>query len=243
MSADIDSVQIKIKRRRFWAGSLLSWTVWLENENVGKLRVRGSREFRASPGPHAIAVRQRTLFTTNSRALCFQAEAGDQVELVAEAAGISGEVKIWRLELVEGTRYEKLLGKETRSIDNSRSGASTTRMMSFTREWASTYTLSVEQSGTVGGSAGLGTHVLPLKAEANRTLKSTYSVTSEERKAFVEQVTINVDPRTRSEINFFWKEIRQRGVVRLSGLDFEVEVPYEIAVALTFDQEQVDISS
>jgi hypothetical protein len=143
--------------------------------------------------------------------------------------------------LIEGSRYEVPLGEETRTIDNSKSSSSTIRVVRLTREWAKTCALDVEHNMTVRGSAGLGIHVLNLKTEAERLLKNTYSVTSEERETFAEEVTLNIAQYTKSEIIFFWKELRQKGVVQVSGADFEAQIPYEVVVGLTFDQQQVDI--
>ena len=112
--------------------------------------------------------------------------------------------------------------------------------MSLTREWARTCNLYVERTNTVRGSAGPGIHGLTLKAEAEKTLKTSYSVTSEQRWVSQEKVTLNIPERTRSMITFSWKEGRRKGIVQLTGTDFEVQVPYEVAVALTFDQKQVD---
>jgi hypothetical protein len=82
---------------------------------------------------------------------------------------------------------------------------------------------------------------LDLKAEAERLVKNTYSVTSEERETFTEEVTLNIARHTKSEITFHWKAIPQKGVAQISRPDFEVQIPYEIVVGLTFDQQQVDI--
>jgi len=73
--------------------------------------------------------------------------------------------------LIEGSRYEVPLGEETRTIDNSKSSSSTIRVVRLTREWGKTCVLDVEHNMTVRGSAGLGIHVLNLKAEAERLLK------------------------------------------------------------------------
>lgn len=142
--------------------------------------------------------------------------------------------------IIEGTRYEVHLGKDTRIIDNSKSVSSTTRTQSLKREWIKTYSLDAEHHKVIRGTAGLDFHFLTLRAEAERTLKNAYSVTSVQREAFEEKVTLNIAGHTRSEVSFFWKEIRQKGTVRISGMDFEVEIPYEAVVGLTFDQEQVD---
>ena len=90
------------------------------------------------------------------------------------------------------------------------------------------------------GSAGISAGVLNLRAEAERVLTKTYSTATEERHTFAEEVTLNIGPHTKSEIVFSWKEIRQKGVVRIEGAGFAAEVPYEVVVGLTFDQRQID---
>jgi hypothetical protein len=256
VSPDVSSAQVTIKRRRAWSGSLLPWTVWLDGQIVGKLRVGGSLTIRASPGRHAMMVRQPTLVTANSEPFRFNAEAGERIELLTRAAMISGEARVWRAlpppttsTVIEGMRYEVIeeksfevaLNEETRIIDNSESSSSTTRVMRVTREWAKTCTLEANQAKAVRGTAGLGIHALMLEAEATRTLENTYSVTREERRIFVEEVTLNIARHTKSKIIFSWKEIRQAGIVRLSGTDFEMHIPYQVVVGLTFDQKQADI--
>jgi len=143
--------------------------------------------------------------------------------------------------VVEGSRYEIPLGDETRTIDNSKSSSSTMRVVRLTREWARTCAVDVDHITTVRGSAGLGLHVLTLKAEAERTLNKKYSATTEERETFEEEVTLNIGKNTKSEIIFSWKEIRQKGVVHIAGGDLEVQIPYEVVAGVTFDQQQIDI--
>jgi hypothetical protein len=142
--------------------------------------------------------------------------------------------------VIEGPRYEVQLGDETRTIDNTKSGSFTMRVVRLTREWARTCTVDVEHVATVHASAGLGIHVLDLKAEAERTLSKTYSTTAEERDTFAEEVTLNIAPHTKSTIVFSWKEIRQKGVVQVVEAGFEVRIPYEVVVGVTFDQQQID---
>jgi len=140
----------------------------------------------------------------------------------------------------EGSRFEVAMGDETRTIDNSKSDSSTTRVVRLSREWSRTCTVNAEQAMTEHGSAGLGLHLLDLKVEAERTLSKTYSTSSEERETFEEEVTLNIGPRIRSEIVFSWKEIRQKGVIQITGEGLDVRFPYEAVVGLTFDQQQID---
>lgn len=127
--------------------------------------------------------------------------------------------------VIEGSRYEVPLGNETRTIDNSKSASSTTRVVRVTREWTRTCTVDIEHATTVHGSAGLGIQVLDLKVEAERTLSKTYSSTAEERETFEEEVTLNIAQHTRSKIVFSWKEIRQKGSVQIAGERFEARIP------------------
>ena len=100
--------------------------------------------------------------------------------------------------VIQGSRYEVPMGEETRTIDNSKSSSSTVRVVRLTREWAKTYTLDTERNMTVSGSAGLGIRVLDLKAEADRQVKNAYSVSSEERETFEEEVTLTIVKYTKS---------------------------------------------
>lgn len=142
--------------------------------------------------------------------------------------------------VIEGSRYEVDMGDETRTVDNTKSGQPTQRVVRLSREWSRTCTVDVEHATTAHGSAGLGMHVLDLKLEAERTLRKTYSTTSEVRETFEEEVTLNIGAGTRSQIVFSWKEIRQTGVVQLEGDGLDVRIPYEAVVGLTFDQQQID---
>lgn len=81
-----------------------------------------------------------------------------------------------------------------------------------------------------------------LEVAAQRTVNETYGVnaTSEERETFEEEVTFSIPPRTRCKVVFFWKELRQTGIVRFAGSGFDARIPYEVVRGLTFDQQQID---
>jgi hypothetical protein len=142
--------------------------------------------------------------------------------------------------VIEGSRYEIPLGEETRSIDNSKSSAPTVRVVRLEREWVRTCSVDVTNSTTLRGSIELGTHFAGLKAEVERALNKRYSAAAKERETFAEEVTLNILEHTKSRIVFSWKEIRQKGVVQAQGADFEMHIPYEIVVGVTFDQQQID---
>jgi hypothetical protein len=143
--------------------------------------------------------------------------------------------------IIEESRYQVSLGDETRMVNNSQSSSSTTRKVRLTREWTRTWTVDVNRITMTRQSAGLGIHFLDLKAQAERTLREAYSITTGERETFEEEVTLKIAPHTKSEILFSWREIRQKGVVQVVTDGFEARIPYEMVVGLTFDQQQVDI--
>jgi hypothetical protein len=279
VARDIRSAQVIVKRRRLTSGSLLPWTVWLDNEKVGRLPVNGSLAISTSPGRHSIMVSQPSPVRVDGDPFHFTAEAGERIELAAQAMGISGQTRVWLPDLpyrsssdsgtmalpvrppnrprsksptlnsskvIEGTRRQVSLGEDTRIVDNSKSKASARSVVRFTREWTKEYSLEFGQLNTLGGGSKIDLHVLSLKGEIERTLEKAYSFTSGERKESTQEITLHIPGYTKSEITFSWKEIHQEGVVRLEGTDFEtgsdyeIDIPYDIVVDLTFDLRQVD---
>jgi hypothetical protein len=256
MPSDVNSAEIVIKRKWAYKGAPIPWKVFVDDQMVGTLAAGSSLSAHAAPGRHTLTVRWAFLGSERLHGeFSFDAEAGERIDLVGQAPRNVEPIKIWRpgvsprppapSELttstaIEGSRYTVPLGDETRTMDNSQSGSSTKREVRLTREWTRTYVVDVEHITTVRGSAGFATHVLDLKVEAERTLSKTYSAATKERETFEEKVTVNVAPHTRSEIMFSWKEIRQKGFVRVVGADFEAQIPYEVVVGLTFDQQQID---
>ena len=266
MPSDVDSAQVVIKRESAFSCWAYVFTVWIDGQKVGTLANGGSLTVPAAPGRHSMVIRApRLAGIPSSDAFSFDAEAGKRTDLVTKAPALGfGRPKIWcpnvlpsqpgssspattsspsvpdTYTIMEGSRYEVPLGDETRTIDNSKSASSTMRVVRLTREWARTCTVDVEHITTVRGSAGLGIHVLNLKAEAERALRKSYSTATEERQSFAEEVTLNIAQHTKSEIVFSWKEIRQKGIVEIAAAGFEARIPYEVVVGLTFDQQQID---
>lgn len=234
-------------------GSAWSWQVLLDGQNVGTLGNGGTLAFRASPGNHAVVVGPASRMQGNrSEPFQFNADAGGHLELVTHAT--MRRPKVWRsgtpamaptstdasATVVEGSRHEVPMGDETRVIDNSQSGSTTTRVVRLTREWTRTCAIDVERATTTQGSAGIGIRALDLKAAAEHTLRRTYSDSTGERETFEEEVTLNIAPRTRCRVVFSWKEIRQKGIVQIARGGSDVQIPFEVVVGITFDQQQID---
>jgi hypothetical protein len=263
--SDVNSAQVVIKRHWNPLGSAVLWSVLLDGKEVGTLRVGGALTVHVAAGEHTIVIRGDFRARGRSEPLSFAAIAGERIDLVTTLSW-SGRPKVWRPSLqpspsppdkavasasqmkliteavMEGPRYEVPLGDEERTIDNSMSASTTTRVVRLTREWARTCVVDIEHITMARGSAQVGFSVLDFKAEAERSLTKKYSLSTEERETFMEEVTLNIAAHTRSKIVFSWKQIRQKGVVQVVGTGFESRIPYEVVVGVTFDQQQIDVS-
>ena len=62
----------------------------------------------------------------------------------------------WRLEVVETDRSDEMFGEDRRVIDNTRSSASLTRTITFTKEWTRTYEIQTEKAQGSGAEFSLG---------------------------------------------------------------------------------------
>jgi hypothetical protein len=260
--SDVNSAEVIIKRSWNPLASGQIWGVLLDGQEIGTLRVGSSLTVQTVPGEHTVVIRASFGTKWSSLPFSFAAIAGERIDLTTTASW-GGRPKLRRSDLqstqsdsgkaaassaqitttiAEGSRYEIPLGDEERVIDNSMSASTTVRVVRLTREWTKTYLVDVEHITTVHGSAAAGFSVLDLKAEAEHTLSKTYSTTTEERETFAEEVTLNISAHTKSKILFSWKEIRQKGAVRVMGAGFELRIPYEVVAGVTFDQQQIDVT-
>jgi hypothetical protein len=263
VSSEAGSAEIVITRERAYMAMAVTWSVLLDGQNVGALRNGDSLTVHSAPGRHNVVVGPGSILQGGrSEPFWFSAEAGQRIAIACVAT--MWRPRVWGTgalpgqpagsgaattaappvraagKVIEGSRHTVPLGDETRVIDNSQSGSPTTRVVRLTREWTRTCSVDAEHITTLHGSAGLGIHMVELKAEAERTLSRSYSSSATERETFEEEVTLNIGEHTRSEVVFSWKEIRQQGDVLITGQGFEARVPYEVVVGLTFDQQQID---
>jgi len=146
-----------------------------------------------------------------------------------------------KLELVETDRGEETFGEDRRVIDNTRSSASLTRTITFTKEWSRTCELQSEKAQGASGEFSVGLKdVAGLKIASEQRLRDTYSVSQETKESCSEQVTCNVEPNTKLTVIVRWKRIWQHGYVRVAREGAEIHIPFRVAVGMTFDQEQIE---
>jgi hypothetical protein len=164
--------------------------------------------------------------------------AADEGRLAAPAADPFLEMSI-----TETKRIEEPLGEETREIDNSRSSVSIVRKITVSRDWVQTLVLERESTTKVGGEINLEkAWIVGLKASAEGSVRKKYDLTTEDKRSYSEELTIDVKGNTKVQVVLKWKQLWQCGVVLVrSGQDgAEVQVPFKVCIGPTFDQCQID---
>jgi len=148
------------------------------------------------------------------------------------------------VEVVETERSEEFLGDDRRIVNNAESANQITRSFSFSREWSKSCQLDIERAQ--GGSKGLNlgvkdTAALTLTAETK--LRQTYSVSQDSKEVCTEEVSCQVSAHTNVTIVVRWKRIWQHGLIKATQNGVPLLIPFRVAVAMTFDQQQIDEKS
>lgn len=140
------------------------------------------------------------------------------------------------LGVTETHRSEEPVGTETRRIDNTAGTSRLTRTIRVTREWSRTVSLDLNTSHGASARAQIGPNWLELRTSVEQTLSCTYSVSAGRREEFAEEIGVEVEPGTALAIVLVWKRLWQHGVVQVLSRGRQVEVPFRVAVGITFDQ-------
>ena len=102
------------------------------------------------------------------------------------------------------------------------------------------YTLGYDNSYTKGLSVGLGPAWLAVKAGMESCVAERYSIRTQEARRFEEKMTVRVPAGSRLQINLDWKVLFQHGSVVTTDSSTEIaNIPFSVAVGLTFDQRQI----
>lgn len=146
------------------------------------------------------------------------------------------------INIVETIRSEEPVGEEQRAIDNSGSAINLTRRFTVSKEWSQSYTVQYERVRSSGGEFNLGiADKAGIKLTIQEALKSQYSISDETRRAYAEEVVLEIPAKTRLRVFFHWKRIWQHGIIKLRDQrNREIEIPFQVVIGLTFDQTQVD---
>jgi len=259
---------ISLRRRTTGGDSpLYRWTIVIDDVECGKIGFRGVVSVEVEPGLHTVSV--RAPLTQRSVPFTVTVAAGEHIHLVCSLPALAFRVKVEpapdkparrpshsrtptapaaarspsgeTLTLRETHRTEEAIGDEARTIDNNSDGT-VTRTVTVSKKWSKTYRVGSETTRSAEASLGADMLMLSVRARIEQALKTSYDLETTEENLIAETVTINVPAHTSTRLVLTWKRLWQHGVVRVTGADGPAtELPFQVAVGLTFDQSQVDV--
>lgn len=193
-------------------------------------------------------------FDSAGNQLPFSSVQGTRRDITAQCPKCLATLPVWRNDsalkptsawtvqaVVETERFEEPIGNDERVIDASKTSAAVARNLTFTKEWSRSLTIESEKTNTHSVAAGLGFDSISIRSTAEAAVRNRYEVSTTDHEAHTEEMSINVPAGTRQRIILHWKRVWQRGIVQLvdkSGR--QLDVPFNIAVDVTFDQEVID---
>ena len=137
----------------------------------------------------------------------------------------------------ETARSPEYVGDDVHIIDGSASAISAKSTIRASRKWRHAYQIHKELARSVSGEAGLA-NLLPIKLSArlDQTIKTAYSLQAEEEQLFEQSIELDVPARTKLIVTLRWKRIWQNGHLVVTQGASIVEIPYRVAVQLSYDQ-------
>jgi hypothetical protein len=146
--------------------------------------------------------------------------------------------EVSKFQLIETDRSEEALGSDRRTIDNSKGTGRVTRKLTVSKEWSKTYTVDFEKAVKTQGEASFDLlKLINLKANLEGELRKKYSVSESIKNIYTDEVSVEIEPRTKVLYVFSWKCIWQNGIVKCldSGNKEIASIPFQIAIGVTFD--------
>jgi DNA-directed RNA polymerase subunit RPC12/RpoP len=149
--------------------------------------------------------------------------------------------KLEILGIRETDREEEEIGTDKRVIDNSMSSVGSKRKFTVSKQWAKSYSVEYEKTQTENSGISVGLEDIGIKASLEETIRKQFAISEETREVYSEEVEINIPGSTKLNVFFHWKKIWQHGYVKFKNQEGELsEVPFRVAIGVTFDQLQVD---
>lgn len=146
----------------------------------------------------------------------------------------------WRVDEVREThRFEQALGTDRQVVDATGFDSKVTQKLVFSRQWRQSVTVESEKAVThsSGGSLAI-LDLATLEASAVTAIKDGYSTEDSTERTTSREIEVTVNAGTTMEVQLHWKKVLQAGVVVFAGPNgATVEVPFALAVDVTFDQE------
>jgi hypothetical protein len=136
-------------------------------------------------------------------------------------------------------RSEEPIGTEERRINNTSGAARLTRTMRVTREWSRTISLHHETTHDDSTETTVGPDWLRFQAGIKRHLTLLYEVNKNHREEFAEEFCVEVGPGAEVTVVLAWKRLWQHGVAHALYQGRPIDIPFRVAVGVTFDQSLV----
>ena len=148
-------------------------------------------------------------------------------------------------EVVETARTWTDHHVEVRELDNLGSDTSFTRTITINEEWSQEYVIDKESTRKIGGDLNLGLGAIAsLGATAEQALRDRYSVTTNVRKSYTDELAFTVPPRKIKYVRMRYRQGWQEGFVRVTHPNTgTVEIPFKVAVGLRVDPETDDLDA
>ena len=143
-------------------------------------------------------------------------------------------------EIVETKQTVERFRVDIMCLDNLGGTSPLRRSVTKTQEWNRSYEISGDESKTSDKklSVPLASGALGLKVE--RAVRSSYSLTEDEKAVLTDTFDFEVPPNTLREVSFIYKKVWQHGLVRVDEAGEIRETPFRVAVRLEVDLAQND---
>lgn len=140
------------------------------------------------------------------------------------------------LGITELHRSEEPIGTENLRIGDASGAARLTRTMRVTREWSRTVNLETDDTHGSSAAGVVGPAWLSLRRTVEQSLSRTYTISEGRREEFAEELSVEVEPGAAVTVVLDWKRLWQHGVVHALFEGRQIEIPFCVAIGITFDQ-------
>jgi hypothetical protein len=140
------------------------------------------------------------------------------------------------LAVTETHRSEESIGTDTRRIGDTSGVGRVTRTIRVTKEWSRMVSLDLHERDAYAAGITVGPNWLAIKTSIEQSLEHTYAISASRREEFAEEIGVEIEPGADVTVVLTWKRIWQHGLARVLTEGGEANVPFRLAVGVTFDQ-------
>jgi hypothetical protein len=245
---------LRIYRPKAWEAAGFTTVIEMDGREFTRLCNSGNWASYVEPGQHILRVRG---WRGVGPPLELPLASGDDVQLELQIGVWTGRPFLARVEggttgppiqppgpptdvqvlgVSETHRSEEPIGTETRRIDNTSGVGRVTRTIRVTEEWSRMVSLDLHARHNISNGIGVGPNWLAFKTSIERSLERTYAVSVNRREEFAEEIGVEIEPGADVTVILTWKRIWQHGLADVLTQGRPVNVPYRMAVGITFDQ-------